>query len=66
MQTHVSREDWVAMFREIGLDDAAMKNWHLLFERRHPQGHEAFLGWLGIPADEISRLRAALQAEAEE
>jgi hypothetical protein len=28
-----------------------------LFETRHPDGHEAFLAWLGISADEIEDIR---------
>lgn len=45
------------MFREIGLDDKAMAQWHQLFEERHPQGHEGFLKWLGLSSAEINRIR---------
>jgi hypothetical protein len=58
MQAHVSVEEWVAMFREIGLDEAKMKMWHQIFESRHPDGHAGFLQWLGLPAAEIARIRA--------
>lgn len=54
----MSKEKWVAMFREIGLDDAAMTQWHRLFEARHPDAHQAFLEWLRIPAAEIVAIRA--------
>lgn len=57
MQSNVSKEEWVAMFREIGLDDKAMAQWHQLFEERHPQGHEGFLKWLGLSSAEINRIR---------
>lgn len=57
MQRNVSKEDWVAMFRDIGLTDDAMTKWHRLFEERHPEAHEGFLRWLGIPADEIAKIR---------
>lgn len=57
MQNKVSKEDWVAMFQEIGLDDEAMMKWHHLFETRHPKGHEDFLAWLGIAPDEIDGIR---------
>lgn len=57
MQETVSKDDWVAMFQEIGLDEKTMKQWHRLFERRHPEGHEAFLKWLGIAPTEISAIR---------
>jgi hypothetical protein len=58
MQNSVSKEEWIAMFREIGLDDDAMKRWHQLFEARHPEGHEDFLKWLGITAEEITKIRS--------
>ncbi len=58
MQSKVSKEAWVAMFREIGLDDDAMMQWHRLFETRHPEGHEDFLAWLGISSDEIAKIRS--------
>jgi hypothetical protein len=53
----MSKEKWVAMFREIGLDEAAMRQWHRLFERRHPAEHQAFLEWLQIPEAEIAAIR---------
>lgn len=58
MQNKVSKVEWVAMFREIGLTEDAMRKWHHLFETRHPEGHAAFLAWLGISPDEIARIRA--------
>ena len=58
MQNNVSKDQWVAMFREIGLTEDAMMKWHCLFETRHPEGHAAFLAWLGISPDEIVRIRA--------
>ena len=58
MQNHVNVDEWVALFRAIGLDEATMKQWHQLFEKRHPEGHEGFLAWLGLPAADIARIRA--------
>jgi hypothetical protein len=58
MSQSVNVDQWVAMFREIGLDDDAMKKWHRLFETRHPEAHQAFLKWLGLPPSEIERIRA--------
>lgn len=57
MPNRVSKQDWVAMFREIGLDDETMKQWHHLFETRHPQAHEDFLRWLGLEPEEVVRVR---------
>jgi len=55
----VNKEQWVGMFREIGLTDEQMHQWHRVFEARHPAGHRSFLEWLGLPAQEIERIRAA-------
>ncbi len=58
MKKHVTVDEWVAMFREIGLDDAQMHRWHKLFEARHPDAHQAFLEWLGLSPEEIAPARA--------
>ncbi|MGD9265440.1 MAG: hypothetical protein PVJ71_06660 [Lysobacterales bacterium] len=59
MNTEVmNKENWVLLFKEIGLDEATMKRWHQLFEAKFPDGHQAFLEWLNIPQDEIERIRA--------
>jgi hypothetical protein len=51
-------EEWVTRFRAIGLDEAAMEQWHRLFERENPAGHQNFLEWLGLSADKIREIRA--------
>lgn len=58
MHAGVSKKEWVAIFQEIGLTEPSMMKWHQLFEARHPEGHEAFLSWLGIPKSEIAGIRA--------
>lgn len=58
MGATVSVEEWVARFKAIGLDQAAMEKWHRLFEQENPAGHQSFLEWLGLPADRISEIRA--------
>jgi hypothetical protein len=58
MSDAMNKENWVMLFREIGLDEAAMTRWHRLFETNFPEGHQSFLEWLNIPADEIGRIRA--------
>jgi hypothetical protein len=55
--THVTVDQWVEMFRAIGLDEARMHQWHEEFERRHPEAHQGFLEWLAVPADEVGRIR---------
>ncbi len=45
------------MFQEIGLSHEQMKQWHKVFEARHPAGHEGFLLWLGLPPKEVEQIR---------
>ena len=54
----VTKEQWKEMFRKIGLTEQQMLDWHRLFEKEHPQGHESFLRWLGLSADEIKKVRS--------
>jgi hypothetical protein len=58
MKANVTVEEWVARFKAIGLDQAAMEQWHHLFEQENPAGHQSFLEWLGLPAEKISEIRA--------
>lgn len=58
MSDVMNKDQWVELFREIGLDDDTMLQWHRLFESRYPRGHQSFLEWLQIPGDEIARIRA--------
>ncbi len=53
------KSDWVALFREIGLDEPTMHRWHAAFERRDPDAHKGFLEWLGEPAEDVERIRNA-------
>lgn len=57
MKNTVSVNEWVAMFREIGLDQAQMEKWHKVFETRHASAHQSFLEWLGLKPEEIDRIR---------
>lgn len=54
----MDKSKWVELFVALGLDEAAMKRWHVLFEQRYPDGHHAFLEWLGLPPREIAMIRA--------
>ena len=62
MQNAINKHQWVALFEALGLDPAAMMRWHTLFESRHPDGHQAFLEWLGLPPEEIAAVRRRAQA----
>ena len=58
MKPTVTVEEWVARFKDIGLDQATMETWHRLFEQENPAGHQSFLEWLGLQADKIGEIRA--------
>lgn len=55
----MDKESWSALFRAAGMDEAAMRNWHRLFEQNNPAAHEAFLRSLGLDSAEVARIRAA-------
>ena len=57
MAGKVTKKEWVEMFEAIGLDEPTMHRWHVEFERRNPEGHQAFLEFINIPPDEIERIR---------
>lgn len=50
---------WVEIFEAAGIGEAGQRRWHHEFEQRAPEGHQAFLVWLGLPAGEVERVRAA-------
>jgi hypothetical protein len=58
MGSKVTVDEFKTMFRDVGLDDAAMAKWHTLFEQRHPDSHQSFLEWLGISSVQIEKVRA--------
>ena len=53
----VDVELWVEMLDAAGMDEDARRRWHTEFERRAPDGHQEFLLSLGIPGDEVERIR---------
>jgi len=54
----ITKEIWVSILRSAGLDETAMRNWHIEFERTSPEAHQDFLESLGIEKDEIALIRA--------
>lgn len=57
MKGKMNKEQWIALFQELGLDEEAMRRWHHLFETRHPEAHQDFLEWLGVSTVEIEKIR---------
>ena len=57
MNSLVTVDQWVAMFKELGLTEEQMQQWHRIFEKKHPQGHQNFLAWLGLSKEKIEEIR---------
>lgn len=55
----MNKENWVSLFRAIGLSDEKMMYWHQEFEAKFPEDHQSFLEWLNIPENEIKSIRAS-------
>jgi DNA-binding transcriptional MerR regulator len=53
----IDEDRWVAILRAAGLDDDAMRRWHIEFERMAPEAHQDFLESLGLPRAEVARIR---------
>jgi DNA-binding transcriptional MerR regulator len=53
----ITKERWVEIMRAAGFNEQDMHNWHIQFENMEPQAHQEFLVSLGIPAEEIDKIR---------
>ncbi len=53
----ITVDQWTAIFRETGLSNDDMQKWHRIFEKKHPDGHQGFLEWLGIEQSRIREIR---------
>ena len=53
----IDKQAWIEMLRAAGMDDTAMRKWHVEFERRAPEAHHRFLLSLGISEDEALFIR---------
>jgi MerR family transcriptional regulator, thiopeptide resistance regulator len=53
----MDKDRWTELLRAVGLDDAAMRQWHAAFERLTPEGHHDFLAALGLAEAEITSIR---------
>ena len=54
----MNKEQWIALLRAAGFDEAAMDRWHFDFERTAPEQHQEFLEFLCIPEEEVREIRA--------
>jgi MerR family transcriptional regulator, thiopeptide resistance regulator len=55
---NMDREKWVKLLHASGFTDDDLGRWHRDFERTDPAYHQRFLEFLGLPADQISIIRA--------
>jgi hypothetical protein len=53
----ITKDQFVSILNDAGITEAQKHKLHGLFEARHPQGHEAFLQWLGLPPEEVRVIR---------
>jgi hypothetical protein len=58
MEKTMNVRKWVGLFKQIGLTDDQMHQWHKLFEAQYPDAHEQFLKWLGMSAADIEQVRS--------
>lgn len=54
----VDKEMFVELLRAAGMDDTAMRQLHVEFERRSPAAHRSFLLSLGISASEAEMIQS--------
>ena len=53
----MTKARWVEILRASGMDDEAMHQWHVEFERCLPEAHTDFLQSLGIEKEEIANIK---------
>jgi DNA-binding transcriptional MerR regulator len=60
----MTRETWTELLRASGFTEEDMRRWHRDFERLEPRRHQRFLAFLGIPPEEIRKIRAWARASS--
>ena len=53
----ITKDQFVALLNEVGVSDSQKQRLHALFEQRHPDAHQSFLEFLGLPAAAIKEIR---------
>lgn len=56
-EQRLDKAGWVAMLRRVGMTEEDMRAWHAGFEADDARGHTRFLRELGLPSDEVRRIR---------
>ena len=53
----MNKQQWVKILKASGMDENAMRQWHIQFEKDLPEAHSDFLESLGIDANEIDQIK---------
>ena len=53
----LTKDQFVAVLNDAGITDDQKHGFHAAFEQRFPQGHQAFLEWLGVNAETVRQIR---------
>jgi hypothetical protein len=56
---NITKDQFVALLNEIGVSDSQKQRLHALFEQRHPDAHQSFLEFLGLPSSSIQEIRGS-------
>ncbi|OGV58742.1 MAG: hypothetical protein A2X49_00415 [Lentisphaerae bacterium GWF2_52_8] len=60
----MDKDGWVEMFKAAGVSDESMLKFHQEFERNAPEAHQDFLESIGIPTDEVIKMRRKLKEKS--
>jgi len=53
----MKKQQWVEILKSSGMDEQAMRQWHIEFERNLPEVHTGFLESLGIEPAETTSIK---------
>jgi DNA-binding transcriptional MerR regulator len=54
----INLDTWITLLKSVGLSQEDMEKWHSRFEKSFPEEHQFFLESLGLPPEEIKKIRA--------
>lgn len=55
----MDKDQWIGILKASGMDQAAMHQWHVEFERNLPEAHHDFLEALGMCETEIKAIQTS-------
>ena len=61
----MNKEQWIKILKDSGMDENAMHQWYVEFERNLPEVHSDFLESLGMSKEEIEAIKTSVQKELE-